>query len=378
MNIQKEKNIINKLCAMLLIIALTVSNFLFVGEAAVSYAVETIKTNNSNVDFSAYFLNENGEKVDKIGKNIKEEQDLYVDVTVRNEGYFNGKISLANSNFNIKDEIQTQDIAEISDNTVTLNQINAGSTVTIKLKIEAKSSDTITADNLSSSSEIVLEGQYVNSKNVEKAKYIDIKGTATVGIHWKSRDDTNAELSSKILTNSIYEINGEEKRIVQVLVSSKITENNYPVKQTEIDLTMTKKPENVNVYAKSTKATNSNISFGDSNSSYDEANSKISIKLENTNTDNISWNKNTEDSFIVSYIFNKDEDISNTQVSINDKISTYDNKELTAKSDVQIKEEIDGIISYSIENTEKEIYKGKIYTGEERSYNTTSKIDVNY
>ena len=194
MNIQKEKNIINKLCAMLLIIALTVSNFLFVGEAAVSYAVETIKTNNSNVDFSAYFLNENGEKVDKIGKNIKEEQDLYVDVTVRNEGYFNGKISLANSNFNIKDEIQTQDIAEISDNTVTLNQINAGSTVTIKLKIEAKSSDTITADNLSSSSEIVLEGQYVNSKNVEKAKYIDIKGTATVGIHWKSRDDTNAEL----------------------------------------------------------------------------------------------------------------------------------------------------------------------------------------
>ena len=378
MNIQKEKNIINKFCAMLLIIALTVSNFLFVGEAAVSYAVETIKTNNSNVDFSAYFLNENGEKVDKIGKNIKEEQDLYVDVTVRNEGYFNGKISLANSNFNIKDEIQTQDIAEISENTVTLNQINAGSTVTIKLKIEAKGSDTITADTLSSSSEIVLEGQYVDSKNVEKAKYIDIKGTAKVGIDWKSGDDTNAELSSKILTNSIYEINGEEKRIVQVLVSSKITENNYPVKQTEIDLTMTKKPENVNVYAKSTRATNSNISFGDSNYSYDEANSKVSIKLENTDTENISWNKNTEDSFIVSYIFNKDEDISNVQISINDKISTYDNKELTAKSDVQIKEEIDGIISYSIENTEKEIYKGKIYTGEERSYNTTSKIDVNY
>ena len=41
-------NIINKFCAMLLIIALTVSNFLFVGEAAVSYAVETIKTNNQS------------------------------------------------------------------------------------------------------------------------------------------------------------------------------------------------------------------------------------------------------------------------------------------------------------------------------------------
>ena len=378
MNIQKEKKLINKLCAMLLIIALTVSNFLFVGEAAVSYAVETVKTNNSNVDFSAYFLNENGEKVDKIEKNIKEEQDLYVDVTVRNEGYFNGKITLANSNFNIKDEKQSQDIAEISENTVTLNQINAGSTVTIKLKIEAESSDTITADTLVSSSEIVLEGQYVDSKNAEKEKYIDIKGTSKVEIDWKSGDNTNAELSSKILTNNIYEINGEEKQVVQVLVSSKITENNYPVKQTQIDLAMAKKPENVSVYAKSTRATNSNMSFSDSNYSYNEENGQISVKLENTDTKNISWNKSTEDSFIISYIFNKDEDLSNTQISINDKILTYDDKELTAKNDVQIKDEIDGIISYSIENAEKEIYKGKIYTGEERSYNTTSKIDINY
>ena len=79
---------------------------MFVGVAAVSYAIDVMQTNNNNVEFSAYFLNSNGEKVEKIEENIdKQELYLYVDVAVKNEGYLNeGKITLDNSNFIIKQE----------------------------------------------------------------------------------------------------------------------------------------------------------------------------------------------------------------------------------------------------------------------------------
>ena len=65
-----KTNLINKICAILVIFALTVSDFLLIGKTAVSYALEVVKTNNANVEFFAYFLNEKGEKVDQMEENI--------------------------------------------------------------------------------------------------------------------------------------------------------------------------------------------------------------------------------------------------------------------------------------------------------------------
>ena len=59
-------NLINKICAILAIFALTVSDFVFVGKSAVSYAIDAVKTNHANVEFSAYFQDESGEKIQKI------------------------------------------------------------------------------------------------------------------------------------------------------------------------------------------------------------------------------------------------------------------------------------------------------------------------
>ena len=80
MNVAR-KSLFNKICAMLVVIALTISDFLFVGQAAVSVAVDTIRTNSSNVDFSVYFLDTNNEKTEKLEENIdKGEEYLYVDI----------------------------------------------------------------------------------------------------------------------------------------------------------------------------------------------------------------------------------------------------------------------------------------------------------
>ena len=377
MNISVKKVFI-KICAIMVIIALTISDFLLVGKGIVSYAIDVVKTNSSNIEFTAYFMDENGEKNEAIERNIDKEEYLYVDLAVKNEGYFNGSILINNSNFKISEEILSSVVSSISGNQVTLNQINAGSTETIKLKIEAIKEETITETILNTKTEVMLQGQYVNSKNVEKDKYVDIKGTSVVEVKWKSSEETNAELNAELLTNSIYNVNGEEKRVVQILVNSNVTNNNYPAKNTEINLNVLDNVQEVRVHARSTAGTNKNIEFSSDNYVYNEENKTLEIKLSNEDADNISWSKNSEDEIVVTYILDKNEDIINNEIVVNSQINTYDSKQLSNSVNVYVDREKDGIVSYSLTNSEDSIYKGKIYTGEEREYTEKSKINVDF
>ena len=91
----------NAIVALEIILSMTLYYFVLIGFTAVTYAIDIVETNNHNVEFSAYFIDENGEKTNISEKSINEQEYLYVDVTVKNEGYFNGTIKLSNSNFNI-------------------------------------------------------------------------------------------------------------------------------------------------------------------------------------------------------------------------------------------------------------------------------------
>lgn len=378
MNI-RTNNLVNKVIAIIVVMLLTMSDFLFVGASTVSYAINNAKTNSANVEFSTYFLNQAGEKVEKIEEDInKGDLYLYVDVTVKNEGYFNGSVTFNNNNFNVKPEVMSNDIAEISGNKVTLKQINAGTTTTIKLAVEAIKNNTINIQDLNRKTNIVLEGQYINSKNVEKSKKVDIKGNDSVEVNWVSNPNTANELTSRVLTNNVYTVNGEEKKVLQILINNKITNNNYPVKNTTIDLTVPENVKDVSVHSRTNSATNSGVQFSNKNYNYNKAKNTLTINVENVDKNNISWNKNIQDTFVVTYTFDKDTNIQNSDVTINSTISIYDNKELKATNNVHINENIDGIISYNVSSEEQAIYKGKLYTGEERNYNTTTEINVDY
>lgn len=373
------KKIFGKVSAIIIIIALTVSDFLFVGTELASYAIDVAKTNSSNVDFSAYFINQYGEKVEKLEKNIDmEEEYLYVDISVKNEGYFNGTISLKDNNFELKQDKLSQDIASISKNEVKLNQINAGSTVTLRFGIEAINNSTIDESMLDQKTKIELTGQYINSKNVEKDKFVEIKGTDEVELSWKSSESTKAELDSMVLTNSIYNIEDSKKRIVQVLVDSKITNNNYPVKSTEINVSVPENVTDVKVHARSVDATNSSIAFDAKNYEYNKQTNNVKIIVENDNTKAVSWNKNAKDTFILTYIFEEKENVTNKNIKVESTIKTYDNKTLTENMNYNIAKDIDGVVSYSLENVEDAIYKGKIQVGQERDYKEISKINIDY
>lgn len=377
MNISDKKNI-DKFLAIILIMLLTISDFLFVGKNLVSYALDVVNTNNENVEFMAYFLSETNERLDKIEKNIDEGAKLYIDVSVKQEGYFNGKITINNSNFNLKQQENNEYISEMTSNTVTLKQINAGSTITLELEIEPEAHDSVNIQALASKTSVVLEGSYVNSKNIEKNKFVEITGTDSVEVDWKSSNETKAELEATVLTNSVYKVNDEEKRVVQILVNSKITANNYPVKSTEVVLSAPKNVQEVKAHTRSTNATNSNINFDENNFTYSNQNNTVTINLQNEDTGNISWNKNAQDTIVVTYILSKEENLENKDITVNSRIKTYDDKDLTADQNVHIEKEIDGIVSYSIENAEDAIYKGKIYTKEERDYTVKNTINVDY
>ena len=79
------------------------------------------------------------EEQEKIEGAIDSIQNLTVEIAVKNEGYFNGSIRLKNSNFKFVTENETYEgIQSVGEEEIKLEQINAGSTRKISLKIEAK------------------------------------------------------------------------------------------------------------------------------------------------------------------------------------------------------------------------------------------------
>ena len=368
----------NAIVALEIILSMTLYYFVLIGFTAVTYAIDIVETNNHNVEFTAYFIAENGEKTNVSEKSINEQEYLYVDVTVKNEGYFNGAIKLSNSNFNIVPKILSDGIEEISGNEVKLKQINSGTTQTIKVLVEAIKDDKVSLDMLSGNTHVVLNGSYINSESIESEEKNQIKGTTAVKISWVSSKDVSSELNAKVITNSIYELNGEKKKIVQLQVDSKVKNNDYPIKNSTIRVNTIKNVEQIKVFARSTNATNDKISFSEKNYKYDETNGLLEINIQNDDTQNISWKKNSQDTFIVTLILNENAEVGNENITINSNIATYDNKILQNEINIVANEQIDGIVSTELLAKEDYIYKGKLYTGEERTYQTASKVYVNY
>ena len=359
MNTRKAK--IQKIIAMLLVFVITMANFAVVGGEVIAYAIETVQTNNKNVEIAAYFENSDGETVTTIDKAINQtDLKLKMDVTVRDEdglgGYFEGTLKVEDANFKMKDK------DEIS------IRVDAGNTETIEKEIEYLETDILTEEYLNKESKVVINGTYKNSEG----EY-EISGETKVSVNWKTPEETQAILASKLLTNKEYQIGEENKRIVQLLVGSKLSNNAYPVRNTVIRVEVPEGAEEVKVHKRTTDATNGDKELNEESYTYE--NGILTITLENSGEE-ISWNKNAQDILVVTYEYPEGTDLSGTEINLNSTITTYDGKELTAETATNIEEEIDGIVTSSIVAGEAEIYKGKIYSGEERIYNTTTQINI--
>ena len=194
-------------------------------------------------------------------------------------------------------------------------------------------------------------------------------------------ENETQELTSEILTNKVYDINGENKRVVQVLLKSGFHKNAYPIKATNIEVSTLDGMEGINVISRGTMATNgkNEDEFNQSNWLYVQESKKVQIEVVNSEENGeINGAQNGQDEFVVTYILDENVNIENKEIMVTATITLNDLEQTrkTCSTTVTIAEEKDGMITTSTSVSEESIYKGKIYAKVERNYNVTTNIYV--
>ena len=365
------RRIIQKSLAIAIILIMTMADLCFVGANLVSYAIDVAKVSNENIEFKAYFSNENG-ALETTAATNKSDLKIAIELGIKKDGYLsNAKIELEkNSNFKFKTDLKNDYIKSIDEESIIFKQINEGDSIKVEVGIEFAYLRESDLDYLSKVSKINLSGTYVNSKNSNT----DVKGEAQLKVNWVSPEDIKSVLSTDLLTNSIYNENGINKRIVQTLVSSKVENNSYPVKETNIELNIPGDPETVTVNKRTTAGTNGDNEF--TTSEFSEG--KITINVKNGQNDKIQWVKDAKDEFVVTAKYPETVELANSKITTNLTHVIYDNKELKQSAELVIAENKEQLASTSQIELQKEIAKGKIYAGEDKDYVTNSIVYIDY
>ena len=357
---------------LIIILTMTMSNFVLVANGLISYAADNNSTNNSNVEFSAYFENNKGDKGATIDKLFNDEETfLHLQIGVKKEGYFNGQVSLEDANFKLK-ESDSVYVSSIKDNTITLNQINAGSTADIKIKIEPIKEENFNIGLLNVVSKLNITGIYRNSKE----KDINIKATREVKLNLIENNNSENVLNEvNIITNKIVKIDGEEKRLLQFSWNMGLKDNNYPIKEIVSELSVPtidgKEPEIAKVEYLN------NMTSCD----YNQKDKKIIATLRNqaNNEGKVMWKTGEKENIVFTYVYDKNVKLDNIKVSAEEKVTLYDSKEITSNVEITLNnEEKDTIIDVNSRNREESIYKGKIHSGIDRQYASEMSVKINY
>lgn len=380
-----------KIIATLLALILTFTNFTLLGSyiGRASYAtdselsVQNDATNSNNVKFETYFDANNKSLKEKTANINSEDTMLYISVNVRNEGYLkNAKVELVNTNFAIKGN---ESVKEFS-----LNTIETDKGITVEIPIVAISNEKYNLGLLNMISQIKLIGEYIDNKG----NVTDIETVKNVKVTWKTDEITeeNISLSQEVITNKTYTINGETKRIVQVLVKSAVKDNIVPVKQTNIELSVPEvgvAPEEVNVASYTTKATNgkTSIEFNDLQTSswnYNKEEGKVSVEIKNPadESNNVSWVKNSADEIIITYIYNEDVVVTPFNSVVKTTIEVYGtdaNTTIEKTNEIDLEElPVIGDIANVENKVSPEIYKGNLYINKEENFTSTYNVYLSY
>ena len=307
---------------------------------------------------------------------------MYVTLSVQGGGKLeNSKIEFSNSNFELRDEKNTFEKI--------IGTIPSEKGITIELPIVARKDSKYNLNLLNMISQINLTGEYVDSNG----NITNVNSTKRINIEWTMPEikGEQVELSQEIITNKIYNIEGVNKRIVQILVKSNLAGNIVPVKSTELEINVPEieeKPEQVKVTAKNTLATNgkTSIEFAnlvDSKYKYIEEEGKINIEILNNvdENNNISWQKNVTDEIIVTFIYNEETQITPFTSKVKSTIKLYGESNITAQKEISMTKgnlETQGEITTLETAITEEIYKGNMYIGEETNYETKMKVFVSY
>ena len=333
-----------------------------------------------NVKFEAY-LNDNQNQIESDIASM--DNRLYIAISVENEGRLeNIKIDFEDSNFVLKDNPEMRN--------GNIESIGAGYEKIVELPIVARKDSRYNLSLLNMTSQIKLTGEYIDSQG----NVTDLEEVKEVTITWTTNDVTSEdiEISQKLIANGIYSIDGEEKRIVQVLVNTNLKDNKVPVRGEILEINVPnieEMPESVRVSAKSTNATNGkgDIEFNDQISSryeYNEEEGKVRIEVQNNETEDnfISWEQNAKNEFYITFVYGKDVVVDSFVSNVKTQMSIYGTDQTVYLNNLssipmQEKEEEKDLVLFE-RWLPSEIYKGYMYAKQDTNYTTLTDIFISY
>ena len=374
-----------KIVASMLAFMMMFTYFSVIGEVvASSLEAQTTTTNNANVEFDAYLIKDE-EQTHSTIQTIGEENYLYTKIQVKEVGYLkNASILVEDANFKILDTIESENVSKVEDNKISLNQIKNGNSIEIAIPIQNLQSDTINVEEFNKQNTIKLTGTYVDGNGKEKAIEKDI----TIQLAWTASKEANLDMQiSKFVP---YEVESQKNVLLQTIVKSYLKDNTLPVTENKIEIDVPTisgiKPEEIKVIANTTKATNGEVlaeSFTSSNYSYNEETNKLTIKVENIADENgnISWNKDSEDEFVITYVYKNveiGEEGKEISLQANSELTIYEASQTKATRSISsqtiLKEQISNLVDFVVETDVTELSKAQIYA----NYNASRKIETTY
>lgn len=363
-----QQKIIKIISALLAIVLLYANS-----SAVVSYAVDELltaqelenqktTTNNTNVEFDVYY--EGGSHTGNLDI-TSDSNKLNLKLKVKDTGYLkDATVTFSDANFTISDDGTNSDrIKEFNSDasSIKFNQINAGEEIVKSLNLAIKQETKVNQNIMNKDNKVTLTATYVNAKGKEETISKDIMINTNWNLKAEDKDKSKAVLNYEQLAFVPYEINNTKKLIVQASITSKIEGVSLPIESTTIEVDAKKinneLPEEVVVMARKTYATNGDgdgVGFTKANYNYDKTSEKITINVAN-NADTvgyISWQKNTSDDFVVTYIYS--ENVLNAVKNQKTRV------EFSANSKISIYHGNDGVTGFTAKVNGYQEYIGKV------------------
>lgn len=395
------KKFLTKLVATITIMTIAFSNLSIIGIYGSEVFASELDSQNTNtnindVNFDAYFK-QNDKNTHDARIALGADNKLYYKITVGSSGYLkNAKITLKGEE---KEENANLEMGEIAENSViqnidkqkreiTFNQINANTEKEIEIPISFINSENINVKDFSKQNVAKLEATFIDINGKEHKVQKEIK----VKLNWYA-ETVEANIEQNISKYIPFNINSKKGIIIQTVLKSGIKDNKLPVKETNITVKVPSinniKPSEVRVEALSTKATNgeeTGNSFKQENYNYDSEKSEIKIKVNNSQEEtNISWKKQAQDEYIITYIYNEEALNSITEEGIvipleakaDISVYTQNNVIAEAKTQNQLKEKLNDVVTLE-SNMTSNISKAYMYANTKPSILEENKKETIY
>lgn len=386
-----NQKLLTKVLATILATILTCTNFIILGVyTSNTYATsetlenQTVTTKNGEIEFDAYFVNKNERRMHTLKEDFDTENiNLNLSVNVK-KGYLkNSKVNMVDeqgnaTNFKIINTDNTLETVESIDrdkNAITFKQIDSGTGVNLQLPITSIKDDLFDLSNLSKINKIKLTGEYVNNEG----KTQTIEKEILVRVEWTKQ--VQPILEEQVKTYIPYTIKENSGTILQTVIKTGLENNALPIKQTKINVNVPvqedKKPEKVIVTTAGKKLSEESIK-------YNKETGTLEINVVNEAINNkVSWNKNVQDEYVITYIYNEKIESLTATEKLNVEIEAYNSIETKVTKDNTLNIEESGIKGNFIEanvTATDALSKGYLYTKSEKEtlYNEKVELNVGY